>query len=115
MIINDNKHFLFMEPLSKNTEDPIDDEITKFVEHLMAKCKENSDYTKGWHTCACKAGSDSNTKTVNFAGRSLKTNSLAVHYVKFHRSEVPTKDLELIMAGINYMQSLKKPQLKAEL
>lgn len=105
MIKNDKKYLLFIEPQSRKMEDDINDELTVFAQHLNDTMQSRNDYTKGWHSCACgKAHSTNVTYHVSVAGEKMITNSLLVHYVKNHRSEVPEEELKKLQAGLDYWQ-----------
>lgn len=52
--------------------------------------------------------SQSNTLTVKIAGKKYKTNSLALHYVQSHRSEVPEREMKIIQEGIEYLKQHKE-------
>jgi hypothetical protein len=75
---------------------------------------------KGWHTCSCNAGSDNKDYLLKTADpdavvkvfktskdffhnseqyseeQAVITNNLALHYVAFHRDEIPVQELEKI-------------------
>ena len=116
MRLQANNILLFIEP-EKKDEKPVDDELTKkiqyafdnFVEdnlvvgYLDKKSKKNEafihkgQHTWGLHHCKCgKDTSDNGDYGISIDGKIYYTNSLCVHYVKYHRSEVPQRDLELI-------------------
>ena len=102
MILSSNTHLLFIEPTSKKMEPDCDDEITAYFEKKFAAIKARTDYTRGWHTCACgKAHSASHTFTISLSGTTYITNNLALHYIKNHRNEVPDSDLEKIRRGMD--------------
>jgi hypothetical protein len=106
MIKNEKKYLLFIEPQSKKMEEDIDDELTVFAQHLKETMTSNHDQTKGFHSCRCgKAHSGSVTYSVSVAGEKMITNSLLVHYVKNHRSEVPEEELNKLRAGLTYWQA----------
>lgn len=117
MKITDDKHFMFIEPKSKKMEDDVNDDLTKFAEYLQKNMKPNNDKSRGWHTCSCKkASSESETFSVSLSGKKLKTNSLLLHYVKNHRSEIPELELEKLKNGLKYFnQQQEIKQQKKEL
>ena len=111
MKIPDNKHLMFIEPTSKKMEHDIHDDLTDFAQYLQESMKPNNDNTKGWHTCSCKkASSESHTFSVLISGKNVKTNSLLLHYVKNHRSEIPENELNKLKLGLAYM--LNNPHVK---
>lgn len=54
MISQNKNDFMFIEPVSKKMESNVNDEVSKFVQNLLKNAEQNHDYTKGFHTCACK-------------------------------------------------------------
>lgn len=88
MINTDNKYIMMIEPKSKKKEAPIDDNYTLAANSLLNKASSGAFY-KGWHTCAC--GEHSGSCDLKVGGKI--TNSLLVHYVREHRSEVPESEL----------------------
>lgn len=97
MISDKKNEFMFIEPKNKKMEPDNLDYLTEFTSYLMSQLKPNGDYTKGWHSCACKkAHSDSQTFTVNINGNNYKTHNLILHYMKNHRSEVPEKFIAIL-------------------
>src|SRR5579859_2736633 len=80
----DEKNFLFVEPNEPKSDEPIVDEITKRVTALLRKAKEGNHY-KGFHVCSCGACSGACDLILP---NGQKTNSLAVHYIAYHRKEL---------------------------
>lgn len=101
MVKFDNKHLLFIEPKNKFKEQDILDEITIYFESKFNLKESRNDFTKGWHTCSCKEHSTNVTYNISLGGKSYITNSLALHYLKNHRSEVPIDTLNLIINSMN--------------
>lgn len=86
-----------IEPVGAPTAVALQDDISGKVERLLAACAIppwGLRY-KGFHTCICGAIS-TNYDMVLPDGR--LTNSLALHYVQFHRAEVPENELVKIRA-----------------
>lgn len=103
MINSDKKYLMFIEPTSKQMEEDINDDLTQFAQYLESKMVSNNDKTRGWHSCACKQAHSSNvTYIVDLSGQKVITNSLLSHYVKNHRSEIPSLELEKLQNGLNY-------------
>ncbi len=50
----------------------------------------------GYHSCICGAQSSSWDLVVAIGGESMVTNSLLVHYLAYHREEIPSDQLALI-------------------
>lgn len=96
MICVDNQHLLMIEPSSPPGEPLIDAITRKMVAAWRSRTTSTRRY-RGWHSCTghgCEAQSDNTDHVVD--GRT--TNSLCVHYVAMHRSEVPVSELSLIMS-----------------
>lgn len=94
MIKLDNDHLLFIEPEHDKSEEPVIDDLSKglfFVFNTQAE--PNDDATRGFHRCKCGATSRNITFTMP-DGRI--TNSLNVHYLIWHRDEVPESELEKV-------------------
>lgn len=105
MEIFDNKHLMFIEPKIKKSELAINDELSEFAAYLQKNMKSNNDFTKGFYVCSCKkAFSDSVTYSVNLSGEKVKTNSLLLHYVQYHRSEIPESEINKLVNGIEFLK-----------
>jgi len=89
MVDLSSKCLLMIEPKSKIKEESVKDKYTANMNNLLTKATKTAFY-KGWHTCACGERSGNAELTVS----GYVTNSLAVHYLEFHRSEVPATELE---------------------
>lgn len=85
MIALDNRHLMMIEPKSPATE-PICDETTRCAERVFASAHRDNVFYKGVHACICGRQSD-NCRWLLSGG--VETNSLMVHYVECHRSEIP--------------------------
>src|SRR5262245_38833062 len=75
------------------TENPVIDDLTlRMVRALREASKP--DYTFcGFHECVCGALSDSTDRILPNGGM---TNTLCVHYLAYHRGEVPAGDLDAV-------------------
>lgn len=89
MIDLSNESLLMIEPTSRLKEDAINDAYTAKMEMLLKKAKQGPFY-KGIHICACGAASTN----CDFYVGPYTTNSLAAHYLRYHRSEVPFCEIE---------------------
>lgn len=90
MIISDNNHILFIEPTQPASVEGIQDELTAKMKTAMLNATKPEYHYKGVHFCVCGAISDNNDY---FLPNGQKTNSLAVHYLEFHRAEIPESEL----------------------
>lgn len=97
MIKLDDTSLLMIEPTGPASAAPVMDELTYKMRRALAN-ERLSDYVyKGWHTCVCGVCSDNNDHFVaTVDGGEYLTNSLAVHYLMFHRDEVPESELEKV-------------------
>lgn len=90
--LND-KHLMMIEPKKKGDFIKYNDKYTKKAQEVLSKCREENP-TRGVHQCNCGEYSD-NVDHITLLGRT--TNSLLVHYVQCHRSEIPKRELEKLM------------------
>ncbi len=95
MINTNNKYFMMIEPKLAVIEQEVNDEITQQVEEIMKTVKEIA-WTKGLHFCNCGVHSGNAILEVTINGKQYETNSLALHYIKYHRSEVPQSEIDKI-------------------
>jgi len=93
MINLDEKHLLFIEPKSKVREPVVNDDTTRIAREVLKHAKEGPHYL-GWHTCAC--GYQSDTCDLILPDGTA-TNSLADHYLQYHRSEVPRAEIAKLL------------------
>lgn len=93
MIISDSKHVLFIEPTQPASEEPIQDELTAKMRDAMSKATQSQYGYRGFHRCICGKTSDNKDY---FLHTGQKTNSLAVHYLEYHRAEVPEAEIEKV-------------------
>lgn len=94
MIIADDNHVLFIEPTGERSVEPVEDDIT----HAMRKAFKKAKAWGAWlgvHRCTCGALSDSSDWLLP---NGQLTNSLALHYLRYHRDEVPDSELAKVMA-----------------
>lgn len=85
-----------IEPSSRVSSAPIIDALTR---KMTAAWRERrlTDSTNGPHQCACGARSDTNWWRVG-GEPGWPTNSLCIHYLAYHRDEVPAEELEKVRA-----------------
>jgi len=99
----DQRGLLYIEPQQPPLADPIIDELTWKMAAALNHCVATGGYQygqfskgdrfRGWHTCSCGACS-SNVDYLLPGGE--VTNSLAVHYLAYHRHEIPPNQLERV-------------------
>ncbi|MBI3072650.1 MAG: hypothetical protein HYY84_11100 [Deltaproteobacteria bacterium] len=96
----ESRELLFIEPTQQKSAQPTLDEITrkmtaayrKTIEGSLVNGKIEDIMFMGWHECVCGAMSD-NTNHV-LPDSSMETNSLCIHYLAWHREEVPAREIE---------------------
>ena len=98
MIKTDDKHLLFIEPTLPMEDVPVNDIFTAKMESILkhAKCLGDGPDAiryKGFHTCVC--GETSTNYNWELSDGTL-INSLCVHYLRWHRKEVPVEELEKV-------------------
>ena len=93
---------LMMEPTKLRSEHPVEDRASALALLAWERARIGPAY-RGVHTCICGVTSDNVAWTVD----GLRTNSLLVHYVRWHREEVGPEDLvKLEKIGIRAMEGL---------
>lgn len=92
--VRDPNGILMIEPTGRASVAPLVDRLTM----RMAAAYRNSvpsDYSyRGWHECVCGARSGNKDQYVD----GKLTNSLAVHYLAYHRKDVPQEELDKVAA-----------------
>jgi hypothetical protein len=101
MILNDDKSLLFIEPQNSPFDTPISDELTEFFLPIFQKRIADNLYFKGVHYCKCGATSSNQNYTVTLGDKKYVTNSLAMHYLEYHRDEVPESEISKIQNALN--------------
>ena len=96
-------HLLFIEPTLPPSAEPVVDEYTRRMTGAMRSASPQAAY-RGIHRCRCGETSTNSDYIVRIAQRvpgspwhGLLTNSLAVHYLAFHRDEVPPGELAKVL------------------
>lgn len=85
---------MMIEPKGHATIEPVIDDLTRKMTAAWRKKTTNPDGYRGWHTCVCGAHSDNHDHYIS----GLLTNSLCIHYLAFHRQEVPPEELAKVAA-----------------
>ncbi len=83
---------LYIEPSDMASAEPVIDELTQKMTAAFRSATDGVVY-RGVHQCRCGAVS-SNREHVLPNGE--ETNSLCIHYLAFHRAEVPAFQLEKV-------------------
>ena len=84
---------LFIEPRLPPAEKPIVDDLTRKIAGAYRESHEPNFAYCGFHECSCGALSDT---TDHVLPNGTVTNSLCVHYVAYHRHEIPRTELAKI-------------------
>ena len=134
MIVLDDRHLMMIEPTLPASPEPIIDGVTLLATAVLRSAVESPIAHTGWHQCRCGATSSNVDLYVSsqlpqyllpeFIARIgygspdpvpglLKTNSLLVYYVAFHRNDVP--DLEFIKLFAFHPPISRIPPSAAEL
>ena len=93
MIKLDNNHLLMIEPRKDKAMEPINDNLADKMIILLYRAKKQYP-TRGFHQCICGAISD-NCEHVLPNG--IITNSLAAHYLQWHRDEIPQSEIDKLL------------------
>ena len=93
MIISDDEHILFIEPRHEASEVPVRDDLSMKMREAIMGARESDYVAAGVHFCKCGAVSDP-LDWILPTGQ--VTNSLAVHYLEYHRDEIPESELEKV-------------------
>lgn len=83
---------MMIEPLEPATTKPVEDRVTELAKCAISEMTEKGPWYRfmGVHFCNCGTRSDNGDWSV----RGMQTNSLLLHYVRYHRDEVPKSELE---------------------
>lgn len=84
---------LYLTPQRPPSASPVIDDLTRRMTGMWRGRRE-AQVWRGWHTCVCGARSDSKDWWVGDAP--FLTNALCVHYLAFHRDEVPALHLDWV-------------------
>ena len=95
------KYLMMIEPKGFKSSAPTIDRFTPMAEKVFENCRITANY-KGHHVCRCGEPSD-NHDYQTVGGRI--TNSLMLHYLKWHRDEIPQVELSKIIREWNLLHS----------
>ncbi len=85
---------LFIEPSAQISSEPVVDHLTRKMTAAFRLAEDVARF-RGFHVCKCGVFSD-NAEWRLPSGE--ETNSLAVHYLAYHRAEVPEEQLAKVEA-----------------
>lgn len=86
---------MMIEPANYASTKPVVDLYTLRMTAAWRNGNPSSYSYKGLHICKCGVLSDNRD---HFVADAIRTNSLCVHYLAFHREDVPNEQLELVLA-----------------
>jgi hypothetical protein len=84
---------LFIEPRRLATDEPLIDELTMRMTGAVRRATAPRDRFLGVHVCICGAVSDSTNRILP---NGEVTNTVCVHYLAYHRAEVPPTELDAV-------------------
>ena len=99
-----NTGLLMIEPSDKISAVPLVDDLTRRMTAAWRRRRSSPDGERGYHICACGAESDNRDHWVTVGAQRLLTNALCVHYLAFHRAEVPQEELNKVRALAHGME-----------
>ncbi len=92
-MITGDAPLLFIEPCGQRSAEPVLDELTERMAEAL-RVGEMSNCYMGVHTCVCGVRSESHDVLVQRVdGDYFVTNTLATHYLMWHRDDVPESEL----------------------
>ena len=97
MINTDDKHILFIHPRGKPSQMPVIDGLTRKMTAAFRQCKKGEHWL-GMHNCTGCIHHDVLSDSCDYIlpdGR--LTNSLCIHYLAYHRDDVPTSEKLKVM------------------
>jgi len=96
--VKTSRGIMMVEP-SKTSTTPLIDELTRKMTAAWRHRRDSEDGYRGFHVCVCGVFSDNRDHWVsNSNGDGLLTNSLCVHYLAFHRDDIPQEELDKVRA-----------------
>lgn len=99
-MINPNG-LMMIEPSAEVSDKPLIDSFTRKMTAAWRNRKTSDLCYKGFHICRCLVTSDNQINSID----ELETNSLAIHYLAWHRKEVPKTELDKINV-LNYGEEM---------
>ncbi len=91
-----DKYLLQIHPKTLCTLEPVNDELTGKMERLLSSAKDGTRW-RGWHLCT---GCGEQSGCCDLVVGGYTTNSLAAHYLRWHRDDVPQSELNKLEAII---------------
>jgi hypothetical protein len=85
---------LYIEPSNNTSTEPLIDELTRKMTAAFRRGVPGVRY-KGFHICKCGVRSDNTDYTL---ANGQQTHLLCIHYLAYHRDEIPFFQLEKVAA-----------------
>jgi len=99
VINTDDQHVLYIEPQQPPSDMPVIDGLTRKMAAALRQAEMGTQWL-GFHGCTgCdKTGCDIPSSSCDYVlPNGLETNSLCIHYLAYHRDEVPTSEKLKVM------------------
>ena len=87
------RRWLFIQPIRPPTNEPLIDELTMRMTSALRRASWPRYTFCGVHVCMCGAVSAPKDGVL---GNGAVTNTLCVHYLAYHRAEVPIAELDAV-------------------
>ena len=97
MILTDDKHLLMVEP-NRTSNDPVIDNLTRMMAAAYRQATTPDYGYRGVHVCTGEGCNATSSNTDHTLPNGQTTNSLCVHYLAFHREDIPAEELEKVAA-----------------
>ena len=88
-------HVLYVEPGPYTPAEPVIDELTRKMTAAYRSAESDGMCWRGFHVCRCGVNS---TNHDFILPNGQQTNSLCVHYLAFHREDIPEAELAKVAA-----------------
>ena len=98
----DNLHLMMIEPKKDKSVEPIEDNVSTVAAIVLDKSTINPRHYRGFHTCVCGEIS-TNYDLISPMGRI--TNSLIVHYVRYHRDEILSNEIVKLNEEMEFLNN----------
>lgn len=84
-----------VQPSSNVSAKPLIDDLTRKMTAAWRKRRESDSGYRGVHWCQCGTTSDNRDHYIG-GGEGTLTNSLCIHYLAFHRNDLPKEELDKV-------------------
>src|SRR5688572_25369727 len=87
-------YILFIQPRLLPADEPLIDELTMRMTSALRRARVSRHWLGRRHVCMCGAVGDSTDRALPSGAA---TSTLCVHYLAYHRAEVPVVDLNAVL------------------